>query len=156
MRSAWWKMRSHSLRPSCPWESLRQSSLASAASSRSASWSEGISSEKKATFLPLRPALAATLRAKAVLPTEGRAAMMVSEPGCRPRVFLSSEAKPVGTPVMKDFPSATRFWIASRFSTAAIIGSLMRRSVSTDVPWAAPKTSCWAVSRKDWTLAPDS
>ncbi len=59
---------------------------------RSASWSEGISSEKKATFLPARVAAwAATLRAKAVLPTEGRAARTVSVPGWKPRVFLSRD-----------------------------------------------------------------
>ena len=136
---------------------LRQSSLASEASTRRASWSEGISSEKKATFRSnLVAAAVAMLSAKAVFPTEGRAAMMVSVPGCRPRVFLSSEAMPVGTPVMGDSPARTRLCTASRFSTARIIGSWICFSVSIEEPWAAPKTSCWAVSRNCWTLAPAS
>ena len=70
---------------------------------RSASCSDGISSEKKATFFPaFAAAWVATLSAKAVLPTDGRAASTTSCPGWSPRVFLSSVWNPVGTPVMGD------------------------------------------------------
>jgi len=102
---------------------------------RRASWSEGISREKNATFLPcFVAAWLAMLRAKAVLPTDGRAASTMSAPGWSPSVFLSSVAMPVGTPVMGDRPACTRFWIASRFSRARITGSEIFFSVSTELP----------------------
>src|ERR671937_807768 len=74
------------------------------------------------------------LSAKAVLPTDGLAARMTSAPGCSPSSFSSSDAMPVGTPVMADCPSWMRFCVASMASMARIIGSEMRFSVSVVPP----------------------
>ena len=50
-------------------------------------------------FLPFTAAFWARLRAKAVLPMEGRPAIMMRSLGCMPEVSLSRSAKPVVTPV---------------------------------------------------------
>jgi len=46
----------------------------------------------------------AMFKANAVLPMEGRPAMMISSPGCRPEVMPSRSWKPVATPVMRARP----------------------------------------------------
>ena len=65
--------------------------MASLASMRRRSDSLDISSEKTATTLLSRTAqFCAMLMAQAVLPMEGRAAMMMSSEFCRPEVILSN------------------------------------------------------------------
>ena len=59
-----------------------------------------ISRLKTATVaLLLMAAFCAMLMASAVLPIEGRAAMMISSPFCRPLVMRSSSVKSVASPV---------------------------------------------------------
>ena len=67
---------------------------------RFTSWIAGISREKKATgILWSTAAFLARLSTKAVFPTEGRAARMIRSDACHPRVILSTEANPEGTPL---------------------------------------------------------
>ena len=158
MRSPWAMIRSQSFDWRVPCVMRQKSSRASAARMRRASCSAGISSENTATRLPaFTAACVATLSAKAVLPTEGRAASTTSAPGCRPSSFWSSPLMPVGTPVSTLSPARTRAWVASICSMARSIGSPMRRSVSLPAPpCAAAKISCCEVSRNSCTLAPAS
>jgi len=48
------------------------------------------------------PTYSAMLRAKAVLPMDGRPATTIMSPGCRPEVILSRSWKPEGTPVISE------------------------------------------------------
>ena len=67
---------------------------------RVTSCSAGISREKIATGLLVRlAALYAKLRAKAVLPTEGRAATIIMSPAWKPWVILLMLSKPVVKPL---------------------------------------------------------
>ena len=72
----------------------------SATTRRIMSWCAGISSEKKATACSWSTdMLRAMVSVKAVLPIEGRAAMMIRSDGCQPIVTRSSAMKPDGTPL---------------------------------------------------------
>ena len=68
---------------------------------RKASCSRDISMLKMPTFALAAPnaAFSAMLSAKVVLPIEGRPAMTIRSPFCRPAVISSSLLKPVLTPV---------------------------------------------------------
>ena len=60
-----------------------------------------ISSEKKIVGMLLPMAAERAMSSASVdLPSAGRAAMMISCPGCRPFVSESSSANPVGTPTI--------------------------------------------------------
>ncbi len=77
---------------------------ASAHSSRSASCSFDISSEKKPTVSPTRIATCcAMFRQKEVLPIAGRAATITSSPFCSPLVISSMSTKPVASPLTTSF-----------------------------------------------------
>ena len=69
--------------------------------------SELISMEKIAIFLPAAAAFIAIVVARAVLPTLGRAAMMIRSDFCQPPVTRSMLAMPVGTPALLS-PAAMR------------------------------------------------
>ena len=76
------------------------------------SWRADISRENTATGMLLSTAaFLARLSAKAVLPTEGRAASMIRSDFCHPRVTLSNEGNPEGTPLK---PSIFWFFSTSR------------------------------------------
>ena len=83
---------------------LRMFTKASDASIRRRSDSLDISSEKMPTTRPSRSAACcAMLMAHAVLPMEGRAAMMMSSAGWRPLVMRSKSLKCVARPVTSRF-----------------------------------------------------
>ena len=84
---------------SLPLRTSAEESPDSATMRRIISCTELISSEKKATGFSWSMAmLRAMERTKAVLPIEGRAAMMMGSEGCHPSVSWSRRVKPVGTP----------------------------------------------------------
>ncbi len=70
---------------------------------RSASCDAPISIENTATgSFASSATCSAMLSASAVLPIDGRPAMITRSPGCSPDVISSRSAKPVGTPVTAD------------------------------------------------------
>ncbi len=78
--------------------------LPSAQSIRMTSCSAPISRLKIATFSSVLVAtFCATFSAKAVLPTEGRAATIIKSLRWKPAVILSKSRNPVGTPVISPF-----------------------------------------------------
>ena len=80
---------------------FREFTLASLANSRRNRLSLLISSENTATTLPSRIAtFCAMLIANAVLPIEGRAAIMISSESCKPLVIRSNSMKCVFSPVI--------------------------------------------------------
>ncbi len=82
-----------------PLRRLEKSIEASDESMRMISERVVISSENTATRLAWSTAaLRAMFSAKAVFPMLGRAAMMISSPGCSPPVISSRSPKPVGRP----------------------------------------------------------
>ena len=78
---------------------------------RSTSARAGISSEKMATgsLAPMATASAMFI-AKVVLPIEGRPAMMMRSPACKPAVILSRSLNPVGMP-MTSVPRRPISWM---------------------------------------------
>ncbi len=63
-----------------------------------------ISKEKMATGLwKSTAALRAMFSTRAVLPTDGRAAMIMRSEACQPSVILSNDVKPDGTPLRPGF-----------------------------------------------------
>ena len=107
MRSATLTSRSHSSSSSSPRARRVASICPSAQKIRCISCSRGISREKKATVPPCRATCVATFRTNAVLPMAGRAATMMRSEGWRPRVTLSSVARPVESPVIPPFALAS-------------------------------------------------
>ena len=88
-----------------------------------------ISSEKIATLYPLIAALRATHRANAVLPMDGRAARMIRSDFCMPLVILSRSIKPVGTPMISPFLSASSLisaMLSARTSLSLAISRVLR------------------------------
>ncbi len=82
-----------------PSRTFLASTSASEQSTRKPSCSLDISSEKNPTERPSRIATCwAMLRAKEVLPTDGRAAMMIRSVPWRPEVIRSSSVNPVARP----------------------------------------------------------
>ena len=93
------RLHSSSLRR--PVWSFLPSTIPSAESRRVTSCSRLISSEKKATVLPLAlPTARAMFSAILVLPMPGRAATMARSPGLRPSMALSRSVSPVLRPGM--------------------------------------------------------
>ena len=85
---------------------LCESTFASAHSSRCTSCSLDISRLSTSTRLwSSTPAYLAMFSAKAVLPMEGRPAMMMKSLDWKPEVMRSSLSKPVARPVMCSFRS---------------------------------------------------
>ncbi|MNC66864.1 hypothetical protein D3C75_1173120 [compost metagenome] len=83
-----------------PFRSALASMLPSAQIIRWTSWAAPISKEKMATVsLARTPIFWATFKAKAVLPTEGRAATIIRSERWKPEVILSRSIKPEGMPV---------------------------------------------------------
>jgi hypothetical protein len=70
---------------------------------------DAISIENTATGKPVSSAtFSAILRAKEVLPIDGRPATITRSPGWRPEVIASKSEKPVGTPVTSLAPAVNR------------------------------------------------
>ncbi|MPN14652.1 hypothetical protein SDC9_161979 [bioreactor metagenome] len=84
----------------CPLFHCSASMLACERISRSPNRSPAISILYTTVCRPAFAAAVARCMAKAVLPTEGRAAMMFRSPFCQPAVSLSRSCKPVETPVI--------------------------------------------------------
>ena len=100
-------------------ERMRESGiLASDDSRRWPTSSLLISSEKKATVVPVRAALVARLRPSEVLPTPGRAPTTTIWPGRRPISSESKPGKPVFTPLS---PSGLAIWAAIWSLTSIMI-----------------------------------
>ncbi len=75
-----------------------------------------ISSEKKATPCSWSTAMLRAIEStKAVLPIEGRAAMMIRSDSCQPSVTRSTAMKPEGTPLKAlVFFEASSIWSSAR------------------------------------------
>ena len=127
-------------------------SLVSETIIRLTSWMAGISREKKATgMLWSTAAFLARLSTKAVFPTEGRAARMMRSEACHPRVILSTDAKPEGTPLSPDV-----FWRRCMSSRASFMTFPISCTSFFTLFWMAAKTLVWAMSIRSSTLVASS
>ena len=116
------------------------------------SWSALISRENTATgMLASTAALRAMFRAKAVLPTDGRAARMMRSLFCQPWVMRSMEGYPDGTPDGPVMPCSS-----CRLSSTELIMDPISCTSRFTLFWMAAKTLVWALSIRSSTLVDSS
>src|SRR6056297_374829 len=100
-----------------------------------------------ATFLRMdssgyRTAFLAQVNVNAVLPIDGRAAIIIRSPSCHPEVYLST-SRPAGTPVIPDgLPRRSSRYCSVSFKISPIAWEL-----ALDLVLAISKILCSAASR---------